>query len=44
MDLGEFTSDDLVDQLCDEYEVSHEEARPDVTAILDEWLKVGVIE
>ena len=39
MDLSEFTTDDLVDQLCDEYE-----ARPDVTAILDEWLKVGVIE
>ena len=39
-----FTIDTLAQKLCDEYEVSLDEAKTDVAAIIDEWQKVGVIE
>ena len=43
-DLSDFTIDQLVEKLCDEYEVRTEEAKADVTAIVNEWQQVGVIE
>ncbi|WP_028911621.1 PqqD family protein [Prevotella sp. MA2016] len=43
-DLSDFTIDQLVEKLCDEYEVTTEEAKADVTAIVNEWQQVGVIE
>lgn len=43
-DLSDFTIDQLVEKLCDEYEVTTEEAKADVAAIVNEWQQVGVIE
>ena len=42
--MGEFTVETLADKLCEEYDVTQDEARRDVTAIIDEWNSVGVIE
>jgi len=42
--MGEFTIEALADKLCDEYEVSPDEARRDVAAIIDEWKAVNVVE
>ena len=42
--MGEFTIEALADKLCNEYEVTPDEARRDVAAIIDEWNSVGVIE
>ena len=42
--MGEFTVDTLADKLCEEYDVTQDEARRDVAAIIDEWNSVGVIE
>ena len=41
--LGDFTVDSLVDALCEEYDVSAEQARQDVTAMVDEWQELGVV-
>ncbi len=42
--MGDFTIDTLAEKLCEEYEVSADEAKADVTTIIDEWQKVGVLE
>ena len=42
--MGDFTVDALAQKLCDEYEVSLDEAKVDVTAIVTEWQNVGVLE
>ena len=42
--MGDFTIEALTDRLCDEYEVTPNEAKADVTAIVAEWQKVNVIE
>jgi hypothetical protein len=42
--MGEFTIEALADKLCNEYEVTPDEARRDVAAIIDEWNAVDVIE
>ena len=42
--MGDFTVDALAQKLCDEYEVSLDEAQADVKSIVDEWTAVGVIE
>jgi hypothetical protein len=42
--MGDFTVDALAQKLCDEYEVSLDEAKTDITAILNEWTAVGVVE
>ena len=42
--MGDFTVDALAQKLCDEYEVSLDEAKADVTAIVTEWQNVGVLE
>ena len=42
--MGEFTVETLADKLCEEYDVTQDEARRDVAAIIDEWNSVGVIE
>ena len=42
--MGDFTVDALAQKLCDEYEVSLDEAKADVKSIVDEWSAVGVIE
>ena len=41
---GDFTIDSLAEALCQEYEVTLDKAKADVTGILDEWTAIGVIE
>ena len=41
---GDFTIESLTDRLCEEYEVSTEEARSCVTDLLEKLDKEGVIE
>ena len=41
---GDFTIESLTEALCDEYEVSAEQAKADVAAIVAEWQKVNVVE
>ena len=42
--MDDFTIESLAEKLCQEYEVSAEEALQDVTEIVGEWQKVDVIE
>ena len=42
--MGDFTVEALAERLCENYEVSADEARQDVGNIIGEWLKVEVIE
>lgn len=39
-----FTADTLASLLCQEYEVEAETAKRDAQALLDEWIKVGLVE
>mgnify|MGYP002625377965 CR=1 FL=1 len=39
----DFTADDLVKLLLDEYEVEEATARRDVQQLLDKWLDAGII-
>ena len=39
----EFTADTLTDLLFQEYEVDAETAARDAKALLDEWMKVGLV-
>ena len=41
---GDFTADSLAEALCGEYDVSAEQAKADVAAIVAEWQKVNVLE
>ena len=43
-DMGDFTLKSLAGTLCEEYDVTADEARQDVADILAEWKNVGVIE
>ena len=43
-DMGDFTVETLATRLCEEYEVSEEEARQDVADIIANWQGVEVIE
>lgn len=40
----DFTVDSLVDALCSEYEVSRKQAVNDVTATVNQWREVGLLE
>ena len=41
---GEFTVNSLADKLCEEYDVTAEQARQDVAAIVKKWQEVEVVE
>ena len=41
---GDFTVNSLADKLCEEYEVTAEQARQDVDAIVKKWQEVEVVE
>ena len=41
---GDFTIESLTARLCEEYDVTAEEARSSVADILEKWDKEGVIE
>ena len=42
--MGDFTVDALAQKRGDEYEVSQDEAKADIAAIITEWQNVGVLE
>jgi hypothetical protein len=44
VEMGDFTIDSLVAQLTEEYDVTEDVARRDVSNIVNEWLKVEVVE
>lgn len=41
---GNFSIESLSTALCEEYDVTLEQAKTDVAAIVEEWRKVGVVE
>lgn len=41
---GDFTVDSLADKLCEEYDVTADQARLDVDAIVKKWQEVEVVE
>lgn len=43
-EMGDFSIDSLADALCAEYDVSKEQAKVDVAAIVADWQKVNVLE
>ena len=43
-DMGDFTIDMLVDALCEEYDVTKEQALDDVTTVVAKWQEVEVVE
>ena len=43
-EMGDFTVEALADKLCEEYDVTADEAKADVTEIIAEWQQVGVVE
>ena len=43
-EMGDFTIDSLVVKLLDEYDVTEDVARSDVSNIVNEWVKVAVVE
>lgn len=43
-EMGDFSIDSLADALCAEYDVSNEQAKVDVAAIVADWQKVNVLE
>ena len=44
VEMGDFTIEALAEKLCQEYDVTAEEALQDVTEIIGEWQKVDVID
>lgn len=43
-EMGDFTIEALTEKLCEEYEVTAEEARQDVAEIIGEWQKANIVE
>ena len=43
-EMGSFSTDTLTNALCEEYEVTKEQARADVGKIVAQWLDLGIIE
>ena len=44
VEMGDFTIDSLAEKLCQEYDVTADEALQDVTEMIGEWQKVNVVE
>ena len=44
VEMGDFTIESLAEKLCQEYDVTADEALQDVTEIVSEWQKVNVVE
>ena len=42
-EMGDFTVEALTDRLCDEYDVTAEEAKADVSRIVAEWQSADVM-
>ncbi len=41
---GDFSTEILANALCEEYDVSADQAKTDVAAIIAQWLELGIIE
>ncbi len=37
-----FSEEDLVSWLCEEYDISHQQAREDIHCLLEDWIKNGI--
>ena len=42
--MDDFTVESLAEKLCEEYDVTADEAKADVAEMIAEWLKVDVVE
>ena len=42
--MGDFSVEELAAKLCEEYDVSADDAKADVAAMIDEWQQVEVVE
>ena len=42
--MSDFTIETLAERLCEEYEVTADEAKADVAEIIADWQKVDVVE
>lgn len=42
--IGDFTAEQLADKLCEEYEVTREQALADVDKMIAQWQEIGVVE
>jgi hypothetical protein len=43
-EMGDFDIDSLAKALCDEYEVSAEDAQQDVEKMVTQWQELGIVE
>ncbi len=43
-EMGDFNIDNLTKALCDEYEVSAEDAQQDVEKMVTQWQELGIVE
>ena len=43
-EMGDFTIEAPAERLCEEYDVTPDEAKADVADIINEWQQVGVTE
>ena len=43
-EMTDFTIGSLTDKLCEEYDVSPDQAKADIAGIINEWQKVGLVE
>lgn len=43
-ELGDFSVDSLAVALCEEYDVSADQARADVEKMVQQWAEVGIVE
>lgn len=43
-EIGDFDTDALTAALCEEYDVSTEDARQDVSKMIHQWLELGIVE
>lgn len=43
-ELGDFTPEQLADEICREYDVEKSQALSDIQNILDTWKEIGLIE
>lgn len=43
-EMGNFDAESLASKLCDEYDVSMDQAMKDAADLLSEWQSVGVVE
>jgi hypothetical protein len=43
-EMGDFSVESLTSRLCEEYEVTEDVARKDITGIVQQWKEVGVVD